>query len=141
MVVRRGRPSRQQDDFETGGNSEPQSSVETAGKEKPTDKKSKSLLDRFAFWTVLIVSLPFRFAASIAEQFVDRAGPGAKLLGAIAFILGAFLSADSYWQASGGGAIFPWFETNWNGWNFLFLFKVDAIAHLQTQTTCNDLQY
>jgi energy-coupling factor transporter transmembrane protein EcfT len=124
MPVRRG--TRNRDSFSSSGDNgegavQPTPQEGQPEQEKPTDKKSKDLLDRLAYWLVLIISVPFRFFASVAEKFVDRAGPGAKLLGAIAFILGAFLSADSYWQSSGGSAIFPWFETDWYAWNFLFL--------------------
>jgi hypothetical protein len=99
--------------------------------DKMPSKKSQSsnLLEILAEWIINVVSVPFVFFSALLEQFLTPGSSGTKIIGAIGFFIGAFLSTDGIWQAMFQGVpMFPWYERNWIGWfgwltilpNFLF---------------------
>ncbi|MEH1777172.1 hypothetical protein [Nostoc sp.] len=85
---------------------------------KPTQKPAGgSFFEILAEWIVTAISVPFVFLSSFLEQFLTPGSSGTRIIGAIGFSLGTFLSTDSVWQTMFQGTpMFPWWEDGWIGW-------------------------
>lgn len=92
---------------------------ETSAVKPPRPKRHRSVINLIAYWTVKVLTFPFVVIGHILDQFYGDDAPGKQALGAIAFAFGVLLGADNVWQLFGGVSLFPWFETEWLGWDGL----------------------
>lgn len=88
-----------------------------SSKNRPIPKVHFSMVELFTEMLVNAVSVPFTFISTLLEQFLTPGSGGTKIIGAIGFMFGTLMSADSLWQALfQGPPIFPWYEDEWIGW-------------------------
>ncbi|PHJ69280.1 hypothetical protein VF14_03265 [Nostoc linckia z18] len=74
-------------------------------------------IEIIAEWIINAISIPFTFLSTILELFLTPGSSGTKIIGAIGFAFGTFLSTDGIWQTLFQGTpMFPWWEENWIGW-------------------------
>jgi hypothetical protein len=64
--------------------------------------------------------VPYTFAR-ILDNFIDNEKGGIKVLGAALLVGGVVMSADGFFQAFGGKPLFPWYESEWIGINWLWV--------------------
>lgn len=59
--------------------------------------------------------------ARILDNFIDNEKGGIKVLGAFLLVGGVILSSDGFFQAFGGKPLFPWYESEWIGIGWLWV--------------------
>lgn len=59
--------------------------------------------------------------ARVLDNFIDNEKGGIKVLGAALLIGGVVLSSDGFFQAFGGKPLFPWYESEWIGIGWLWV--------------------
>ncbi len=64
--------------------------------------------------------VPYTFAR-ILDNFIDNEKGGIKVLGAALLVGGVVMSADGFFQAFGGKPLFPWYESEWIGIGWLWV--------------------
>ena len=65
---------------------------------------------------VAVMTTPVVWLAKLLGQFVERGSKGILFLGGTAFLFGAFVGADNFYQMGTGKALLPWFtESDWVG--------------------------
>jgi len=64
--------------------------------------------------------VPYTFAR-ILDNFIDNEKGGIKVLGAALLVGGVVMSADGFFQAFGGKPLFPWYESEWIGMGWLWV--------------------
>lgn len=91
---------------------------ETSEKQQEQQKKNwGDYAELAANWIVDIISIPVSFCGYILASFLTPGSSGTKILAAIFFFGGVFVSADGIWQVVFQGTpLFPWFERTWIGW-------------------------
>ncbi len=78
---------------------------------------------------VKVVGLIIYIPARILENFVDQNKAGIKILAAALFMVGIAMSSDSFFQAFGGKPLFPFWEDDWIGIGWLWVWtKFNFIA-------------
>jgi energy-coupling factor transporter transmembrane protein EcfT len=78
---------------------------------------------------VKIIGLVIYIPARILENFVDQNKAGIKILAAALFMVGIAMSSDSFFQAFGGKPLFPFWEDDWIGIGWLWVWtKFNFIA-------------
>lgn len=75
------------------------------------------IIDRLVKVVGLIIYVPAR----ILDNFVDHNKAGIKVLAAGLFMAGIAMSSDSFFQAFGGKALFPFWEDTWIGIGWLWV--------------------
>jgi len=70
---------------------------------------------------VKIVGIVPYTIARILDNFIDNEKGGIKVLGAALLVGGIVMSADGFFQAFGGKPLFPWYESEWIGMGWLWV--------------------
>lgn len=105
---------------------EPLSSSQTPVKER---NDFYDIIGRIIDMGVKIIGVVPYTIARILDNFIDNEKGGIKVLAAALLVGGVVMSADSFFQAFGGKALFPWYEPSWigTGW-FIVWTKVNFWA-------------
>lgn len=70
---------------------------------------------------VKLVGTPIYIIAKVLDNFVRHDGTGIKILGGVLLVGGVVLSCDGFFQAFGGKPLFPWYESEWIGIGWLWV--------------------
>ncbi len=93
----------------------------------PTDSNPKESSDFYDIigkvidTGVKIVGVVPYTIARILENFIDHNKPGIRALAAVLLIGGVVLGADGFFQSFGGKPLFPWWENEWVGIGWLWV--------------------
>ena len=98
-------------------NGEKKQKYKTTKNKRFSEKPNRGVLTLIFYWMVKVLTFPIVAIGYLLEQFYGDDAPGKQALGAVAFVAGVLVGADNIWQLLGGSALFPWFETEWLGWN------------------------
>jgi hypothetical protein len=91
------------------------------------------IIGRIIDMGVKIVGLIVYIPGRILDNFVDHEKAGVKVLAAGLFMTGIAMSSDSFFQAFGGKALFPFWEDTWIGIGWLWVWtKVNFWAAVVT---------
>ncbi len=89
---------------------------------KPKEKNDfYDVLGRIIDMGVKIVGLIVWVPGRILSNFVDHNKAGVRVLAALLFMVGIAMSSDSFFQAFGGKALFPFWEKSWIGIGWLWV--------------------
>lgn len=94
--------------------------------EAGTDSKKEGndfydIVGRIIDMGVRIVGVVPYTIARILDNFIDNEKGGIKVLGAFLLVGGVILSSDGFFQAFGGKPLFPWYESEWIGIGWLWV--------------------
>jgi hypothetical protein len=92
--------------------------------EDSTPKQGNDFYDiigRIIDMGVKIVGVVPYTIARILDNFIDNEKGGIKVLGAVLLVGGVVMSADGFFQAFGGKPLFPWYESEWIGIGWLWV--------------------
>jgi hypothetical protein len=98
---------------------------------KPEGERSDfyEIIGRIIDIGVKIVGTPIYIIAKILDNFVRHDGTGIKILGGVLLVGGVILSSDGFFQAFGGKPLFPFWEDDWIGMGWLWVWtKVNFLA-------------
>jgi hypothetical protein len=101
-----------------------QNSTKGALEDDDSQKKGNDFYDivgRIIDRLVKVVGIVPYTLARILDNFIDSEKGGIKVLAAFLLIGGVVLSSDGFFQAFGGKALFPWYEDEWIGVGWLWV--------------------
>ena len=97
---------------------EPLNSPQQPGKER---NDFYDIVGRIIDMGVKIIGVVPYTIARILDNFIDNEKGGIKVLGAALLVGGVVMSADGFFQAFGGKPLFPWYESEWIGTGWLWV--------------------
>ena len=93
--------------------------------EFPAAPKKKNdfydIIGKIIDMSVKIVGIVPYIIARTLDNFIDNEKGGIKVLAAFLLVGGVVLSSDGFFQAFGGKALFPWYESEWIGISWLWV--------------------
>lgn len=95
--------------------------TETGVEPKKERNDFYEIVGRIIDMGVKIVGVIPYMIARILENFIEHEKGGIKVLGAILLCGGVVLSADGLFQVFGGKPLFPWYEREWIGIGWLWV--------------------
>lgn len=99
----------------------PTESGSTGADSKKEGNDFYDIVGRIIDMGVRIVGVVPYTIARILDNFIDNEKGGIKVLGAVLLIGGVVLSSDGFFQAFGGKPLFPWWESEWIGIGWLWV--------------------
>ena len=96
-------------------------SIETGAIPQKESNDFYDIIGKIIDMGVKIVGVVPYTIARILDNFIDNEKGGIKVLGAALLVGGVVLSSDGFFQAFGGKPLFPWYESEWIGIGWLWV--------------------